>query len=65
MRQRQNKKLRARTGPCVSGSSANLHQHDRRQVPVLRLRDQFKAPSLHVEDAQGAITTVGGGRDTL
>lgn len=47
------------------GGSANLHQHHRRQVPVLRLREQLKAPSLHVEDAQGAITTVGGGRDML
>lgn len=46
-------------------SSANLHQHHGRQVPVLRLREQVKAPSLHVEDAQGAITTGVGGRDTL
>lgn len=47
------------------GSSANLHQHHRRQVPILRLREQIKAPPLHVEDAQGAVTTVVGGRDTL
>lgn len=69
MRQRQNKKQsedKGAVGSCpMLGSSANLHQHHRGQVAILRLREQLKAPSLHVEDAQGAIPTVGRGRDTL